>query len=217
MSITFANEFVVRAPLETTWETLLDIERVASCMPGAKLESVDAEGVSEGTMKVKLGPISIAYRGSVQLGDVDARTHACTLDIKAKEQRGSGTASATITNRLSEVEGGTKVQVDTDLSVTGRAAQFGRGIMEEVAAKMLDDFAQRLEAEIVRPTATEPAPEDPPAATATEPGEPDHAAQKDDVLDLGSVAGAAVAKRAAIAGGVIIAVLLILLGRRRRS
>lgn len=229
MGLKLKNEFTVGAPLNDTWETLLDIGRVAGCMPGAKLDSGGEDGVYRGTMKVKLGPMNIAYQGAAKLAEVDADRHVCTLDVKAKEQRGTGTAGATITNRLVETPEGTKVEVETDLAITGRQAQFGRGIMEDVASKMLGDFAARLEREILSGSASKaadgaaapvvesapaPAPQGAPVADAS-PVDDDEG-----VLDLGSVVGGTMAKRAAIGGGVaavLLAVALILLGGRRRK
>ncbi len=234
MGLKLKNEFTVGAPLDKTWETLLDIGRVASCMPGAKLDSGGEDGVYRGTMKVKLGPMNIAYQGAAKLAEVDEDNHACVLDVKAKEQRGTGTASATITNKLSEASGGTKVEVETDLAITGRQAQFGRGIMEDVASKMLGDFATRLEKEILSGGAA--ASEGEAKAEEAKPaaGEPGAAAAKaepppvtpiaddddDDVLDLGNVVAGPVAKRAAIGAGVaaiVLVILLTVLGRGGRK
>lgn len=247
MGLKLKNEFTVSAPLDQTWKTLLDISRVAGCMPGAKIESGGEDGVYRGTMKVKLGPMNIAYQGVAKLAEVDEDNHICTLDVKAKEKRGTGTASATITNRLSETSGGTKVEVVTDLAITGRQAQFGRGIMEDVSAKMLDDFATRLEREILSggqpaaapggespvgvATAAPPAAGMPLAAAQPPPAQPAPAAaapvsfadddDDNDVLDLGSVVGGPVAKRAAIGAGVgavlLLIVLALLSGRSRRG
>ncbi len=228
MGLKLKNEFTVGAPLDKTWETLLDIGRVASCMPGAKLDSGGEDGVYRGTMKVKLGPMNIAYQGAAKLAEVDEDGHVCVLDVKAKEQRGTGTASATITNRLVAAGAGTKVEVETDLAITGRQAQFGRGIMEDVASKMLGDFAARLEKEILAgpaapaaeaPDAGKPAAEQaaaPAAASSEPPPVTPVADDDDDVLDLGNVVAGPVAKRAAIGAGVaaiVLVIVLTLLGR----
>jgi carbon monoxide dehydrogenase subunit G len=231
MGLKLKNEFTVGAPLDKTWETLLDIGRVASCMPGAKLDSGGEDGVYRGTMKVKLGPMNIAYQGAAKLAEVDEDKHACVLDVKAKEQRGTGTASATITNRLSEAGEGTKVEVETDLAITGRQAQFGRGIMEDVASKMLGDFAARLEQEILsggtagaEAKAEQAKPSGEPSAAAakaeTPPVTPVADDDDDDVLDLGNVVAGPVAKRAAIGAGVaaiVLVILFALLGRGGRK
>jgi uncharacterized protein len=139
------NEFTVAAPIDQTWTTLLDVERVASCLPGASIEPVGEDGSYRGRMRVKVGPVSMSYGGTVRLAEIDADSHVAAFEARAKETRGTGTAAATIRNTLSETSEGTRVQVETDLDVTGRPAQFGRGLMEEVASKMLGQFSGRLE------------------------------------------------------------------------
>ena len=216
------NAFSVDAPLDKTWSTLLDIERVARCLPGARLESDGTGGVYRGEMQLKLGPMNLAYKGTARLAEVEEDEHSATIEARAKELRGSGSASARIRNQLSRGEGGsTIVSVETDLNVTGRPAQFGRGIMEDVATRMLADFAQRLEREIVSgvapaeaagPTPAADAPV-PPAAAAPEPA--------DEPLDLGSAIAGPLAKRAAVALGVAgllsLVALAALTSRRRRG
>ena len=145
------NEFSIAAPVDSTWQMLLDIQRVAQCLPGAKIEPADGEGVYRGQMKLRLGPMTVDYKGTAKLADVDEDDRIATIDVKGKEARGQGSASATIRNSVEPIDGGTKVVVETDLNVTGRPAQFGRGIMEDVASKMLDDFAKRLERELLSP------------------------------------------------------------------
>jgi carbon monoxide dehydrogenase subunit G len=232
MGLKLQNEFTVAAPLEKTWETLLDIARVARCMPGAAIEPGGEDGVYRGTMKMKLGPMNVAYKGTAKLADVDTDAHVCVLDIKAKEQRGQGTASATITNRLTDEGARTKVVVETDLAITGRQAQFGRGIMEDVSAKMLADFAQRLEREVLAGPAadvpegvpaTAPGPEAPAPTAAASPvvasggtvaGGFDEA---DDVLDLGNVVSGPLVKRAGIAAAAAVALSVVGWGLSRRA
>lgn len=233
MGLKLQNEFTVAAPLDKTWDTLLDIARVARCMPGAAIEPGGEDGIYRGTMKVKLGPMNVAYKGVAKLVDVDSDAHVCGLDIKAKEQRGQGTANAIITNRLTDQGASTKVLVETDLAITGRQAQFGRGIMEDVSAKMLADFAQRLEREILAGPAgdapdgvlpTAPGPE----APAPSPGTPVVSARPvvapssfdddaDDVLDLGNVVSGPLAKRAGIAAIAALVVSVVSWGVIRRG
>lgn len=232
MGLKLENHFTVAAPVEETWATLLDIARVARCMPGATIEPGGEDGIYRGTMKVKLGPMNVAYKGTVRLAEVDVDTRVCTLDVKAKEQRGQGTASATITNRLAKDGSGTKVVVETDLAITGRQAQFGRGIMEDVSAKMLADFAQRLEREVITGSANgagqaAAAPAAPPtgvtdatapATTTTKAAGPAPADAAADVLDLGDVVSGPLAKRAGVAAAATVAVsALIWLVTRRRG
>jgi uncharacterized protein len=219
------NEFSVAAPLEQTWATLLDIPRVAGCLPGATLESDGADGVFRGRMRMKLGPMTVGYEGTAQMGEVDEDEHSATIDVRAKEVKGQGSASARIRNQLRGGDGVTHVSVVTDLNITGRPAQFGRGIMEDVATRMLADFADRLEAEISRPAANgasappdagispsgEPPTEQPSPAPARETHE---GREEPPALDLGGAIAGPLAKRGAIAAAVLL--VLILLGLRRR-
>lgn len=151
------NEFVVAAPLDRTWATMLDVPRVASALPGATIEP-GAGGEHRGRLKVKIGPVSAEYAGTAQLEDVDEDAHVASFRVQGSGSQ--GTASATITSTVDEVDGATRVIVETDLRVTGRAAAFGRGLMEDVSERMLAEFARRLEAEIVSPSSAAAAPRD---------------------------------------------------------
>jgi uncharacterized protein len=143
------NEVIVPAPLEQTWPLLLDVPRMVRALPGATVEPDGAEGVYRGALKVRLGPVAMEYEGVARLEDVDEDEHVATFRIEGRERRGHGGATATITNRLLPAEGGTRLIVETDLSVTGRAAQFGRGLMEDVAGHLLQRFARGLEAAVL--------------------------------------------------------------------
>jgi uncharacterized protein len=168
------NEVVVAASVEETWQTLLDVPRVARALPGASIEADGVEGVYRGTMRVKLGPVTTEYTGAATLEDADENERVATFRVQGREARGQGTATATITNRLvSEEEGATRVIVETELAITGRAAQFGRGILEDVSGRLLEQFASRLEAEVL-------------GGEAARAGVP--AATRDEVLDLGGAA-----------------------------
>jgi uncharacterized protein len=146
------HEFTVPAPIDEAWKVLLDVERVAPCMPGATLLSVDGDDFT-GTVKVKVGPIQVTYKGKATFVERDETAHRAVIEASGKEARGSGTAAATINAVLADAGGGTtKVTVGTDLNVTGRPAQFGRGVMEEVGAKLVGQFADRLAAELASPT-----------------------------------------------------------------
>ena len=152
------NEVVVAAPLEETWRTLLDVARVARALPGASIEADAVEGVYRGTMRVKLGPVTTEYTGAATLEDADEDERVATFRVQGREAHGHGTATATITNRLvPEEAGGTRVIVETELDITGKAAQFGRGILEDVSSRLLDQFASRLEAEVLGGDAGAPA------------------------------------------------------------
>jgi uncharacterized protein len=140
-----SNEVTVPAPLEQTWSLLLDVPRVVRALPGATVEPDGVEGVYRGALKVRLGPVAMEYEGTARLEDVDEDEHVASFRVEGRERRGHGGATATIVNRLLPAEGGTRLVVETDLSVTGRAAQLGRGLMENVAAGLLERFAQGLE------------------------------------------------------------------------
>jgi carbon monoxide dehydrogenase subunit G len=142
------NEFTVAAPIQQAWDTMLNLERIAPCLPGAAIQEEKEEGEYDGTMKVKIGPITANYKGSVKFEEVDEGNHRAVLQATGRDARGQGTASATIVSTLQEEGEGTKVSVETDMKLTGRAAQFGRGIAQDVATKMLDQFASCLEEEI---------------------------------------------------------------------
>jgi len=142
------NEFTVGAPIQQAWDTMLNLERIAPCLPGAAIQDEKDEGEYDGTMKVKIGPITANYKGTVKFEEVDEDNHRAVLQATGRDARGQGTASATIVSTLQEEGDGTKVSVETDMKLTGRAAQFGRGIAQDVATKMLDQFSSCLEEEI---------------------------------------------------------------------
>ncbi len=142
------NEFTVSAPIQQAWDTMLNLERIAPCLPGAAIQEEKGDAEYDGTMKVKIGPITANYKGTVKFEEVDEGNHRAVLQATGRDARGQGTASATIVSTLQEESGGTKVSVETDMKLTGRAAQFGRGIAQDVATKMLGQFASCLEEEI---------------------------------------------------------------------
>jgi len=141
------NEFSVSVPVEEAWDIMLDLERVAPCLPGASIQGSE-DGEYQGTMKVKIGPITANYKGTVKVEEADEENHRAVLEANGRDARGQGTASATIVSTLDEEGDQTKVKVETDMKLTGRAAQFGRGIAQDVATKMLNQFADCLEKEI---------------------------------------------------------------------
>lgn len=139
------NSFTVPSDLETAWETLLDVEAIAPCMPGATLESVNGDEFS-GNVKVKLGPVSMVYGGEARFVSKDPIAHIAVIEGTGKESRGTGTAKALVTTALvQEGPNTTRVNVTTDLTITGKAAQFGRGVMQDVAGRLVDQFAGNLE------------------------------------------------------------------------
>jgi len=170
------NEFTVEAPVEQAWETLLDLERITPCLPGAALQEESGDEY-KGTMTVKMGPVTQKYNGTVSFEETDEESRRAVLKADGKDARGQGTASATITSTLSEEDGGTKVHVETDMHLTGKAAQFGRGVQQEVATKLINQFAECLEKEIMgENTREEP----------EQPAEPDDAAEEEAVSANGS-------------------------------
>ncbi|MDQ1666514.1 MAG: uncharacterized protein QOH75_2545 [Actinomycetota bacterium] len=160
------HEFVVPVPVDQAWDVLLDVERIAPCMPGATVESFDGETV-QGRVKVKVGPIQVTYSGTARFVEKDAAAHRVKLDASGKEARGSGTAKATVDAVLVAQGDSTKVNVSTDLAITGKPAQFGRGVMVEVGNKLIGRFADCLAEEIRKGDG----PSDAEAATASGPGE----------------------------------------------
>jgi carbon monoxide dehydrogenase subunit G len=142
------HKFTVPVPPGEAWVVLLDLERVAPCMPGATLESVDGDEFT-GKVKVKVGPITVTYTGKGKITERDESAHRAVIEASGRETRGSGTASATITATLEpRGEGDTEVAVSTDLAITGKPAQFGRGVMNEVGAKLIGIFAECLAGKI---------------------------------------------------------------------
>ncbi|MET7989373.1 SRPBCC family protein [Amycolatopsis sp. NPDC005232] len=137
------HEFTVPAPLEEVWQAVIDPERVAPCMPGAALTKVEGDSFT-GTVKVKLGPISLLYKGSGEFLEKDEAARKVVIKASGKDSRGGGTAAATVTVTLSSVDGGTHGAVASDIAITGRPAQFGRGLISEVGGKLLDTFAGNL-------------------------------------------------------------------------
>src|SRR3954449_5531162 len=139
------NEFTVPAPIDEAWAVLLDVERVAPCLPGAAVEPGSGDdGEYNGTMTVKIGPITARYKGTVKVQESDEAARRAVMRAQAKDARGQGTASATITSTMEPAGEGTKVSVVTDMRVTGPAAQFGRGVMQDVSAKLMTRFADCL-------------------------------------------------------------------------
>ncbi|MDC2954492.1 SRPBCC family protein [Streptomyces gilvifuscus] len=175
------HEFTVPVPVDDAWRTLLDVERIAPCMPGASVEEYDGKTVT-GSVKVKVGPITVTYKGTAVFEEQDDTAHRMVLIASGRETRGQGTARATVTSSLAERDGGTAVSVRTELTVTGRPAQFGRGVMSEVGDRIIGQFAECLSQRLGEP-AQAPAQEEP---EETEP------------LDLFRTAGVPVAKRAAV-------------------
>jgi carbon monoxide dehydrogenase subunit G len=141
------NSFTVPVPIDEAWRVLLDIERIAPCMPGAALDSVTGDDFT-GRVKVKLGPINLTYQGKASFVEKDEAAHRAVIDARGKDQRGNGTAAAVVTATLAAEGAVTRVDVLTDLNITGRPAQFGRGVMTDVGNKLLGQFADKLAAQL---------------------------------------------------------------------
>jgi carbon monoxide dehydrogenase subunit G len=159
------NAFEVAVPVEEAWGVLTDVERIAPCLPGAELQEVEGDEY-RGVVKVKVGPITASYRGSARFEELDETVHRAVLKAEGRETRGQGNASATITATLSPAGDGTKVEVVTDLAITGKVAQFGRGVLADVSGKLLDQFVQNLETMVLAPAAPPAPPAEPAPATA---------------------------------------------------
>jgi carbon monoxide dehydrogenase subunit G len=175
------HSFTVPVPEERAWDVLLDVERVAPCMPGASLDSVDGDEI-KGRIKVKVGPIAMTYAGTARFTERDPQAHVIVLAASGKETRGAGTASATVRSVLEGQGGQTHVTVHTSLNVTGRPAQFGRGVMAEVGGKLIGIFASNL-ADML---SAEPATPASPAAVASDEGpgqQDDQEGEQDQTLE----------------------------------
>ena len=225
------HEFTIAAPIGTVWQALLDPERVAPCFPGATITSASGDEFA-GMVKVRLGPISLQYRGSGRFTGTDEAAHRTTIEASGTAAGGQGTAAAKVHASLAENGQGTTVSVVTDLTITGRPAQFGRGLIEDVGKKIIGQFADCLSTTLGSAEEPEPA-ASPPAATPTQPTAAPPAARPvaaqpapprlvpppvADEIDLLDAAGGAVAKRAipAAAGLIVLALVLRWLRRRRK-
>jgi uncharacterized protein len=205
------NEFTVAADPDTVWRALLDMEGVAGCLPGATIQATDEENKYEGSMRVKIGPMAVSYRGTATLTEVDEEARRAVISLRAREDRGQGTAMATITNAVQPADGGARVMAETDLHITGPQARFGRGVMEDVAGRVLDEFSSRLERQLAGGGEA-------PDETAAGPGEGTAGGgPQDDALDMGAMlSGSAVGRYGRIAVPVVLALLVVALLRRRR-
>ena len=161
-----SNEFVVPVGVDEAWVLLTDVERIAPCMPGAELQEIDGEEY-RGIVKVKVGPITAQYKGKATFVEKDDAAHKAVLRAEGRDTRGQGNANATITATLVTEGSGTRVTVVTDLAITGRAAQFGRGVMADVSTKLLGQFVSCLETNVLGAGAEAPAAAEAPAEAAS--------------------------------------------------
>ncbi|MFZ5870914.1 MAG: SRPBCC family protein [Actinomycetota bacterium] len=228
------HTFTVPLPVPEAWEAFNELERIAPCFPGAQITSVDGDDFT-GVAKVKVGPISLQYTGSGRFVERDAAAYVAVIEASGKDKRGNGTAAAIVTARLEPEGDGTRCTVDTDLKITGRPAQFGRGVISDVGDKLLGQFAaclgetlgrpepahvespvEETEAEVAAAEAHEAPPA--PATPPPRPLAPPVARRVAEEIDLGAVVGPAVARRY---GPTLLACLLTALvtwwlARRRR-
>jgi len=223
-----ADTFRVSTPLDETWRVLLDIEGIAPCLPGAQLQEVEGN-MYRGVVKVKVGPITAQYKGTATLVEADEARRRIVLDATGRETRGQGNANASIVVTMNDDGGGTRVDVVTDLSITGKVAQFGRGVLDDVSAKLLRQFVENLERDVLTNTSApspadlevdSPPPVGAPAPTngvASVPAGPRRIESREvEPIDLLDVAGESAARRLVpVAVGVVVLFVLWRLLRRR--
>jgi carbon monoxide dehydrogenase subunit G len=222
------NSFTVDAPIEKAWVLLTNIAEIAPCLPGAKLTD-ETDGVYSGGVKIKVGPVTSEYKGSAEFVERDDQAYRAVINGKGRDTRGAGNAQALITAQMTAVGDKTQVDILTDLKVSGKVAQFGRGVMQDVSTKLMGQFAECLESKIgeaqaiedIAAASAEAAPAGAPEA-AVEQAAPTPAAlvahdtndDDDEVLDLLDVAGAAVFKRfipVLVVAAIVIIVLILLI------
>jgi carbon monoxide dehydrogenase subunit G len=230
------QSFEVAAPIADVWAALTDVQRVAPCLPGAEITESEEEGVYHGNFTVKIGPTTASYRGTLHMVSQDDEAHVATMQADGQDKRGQGGAKATIVSRLTEQGGATKVDVDTDFSITGRLARFGRGgMIQDVSNKLLGQFAQCLQTQLgagngaagARPSEAaeeEHAEEDTAPGTSTNGASSEPRAEAPPAptapLDAGSimveVARDRAKQNAPLLAGAFAALLILVLLRRRR-
>ena len=161
------HSFEIDAPVDVVWATLVDVERVAPCLPGAEITEVSGDGTYKGTFTVKIGPATAAYNGVLQMQEVDEAAHTATMHAKGTDKRGQGGATATIVNRLEAAGSGTRVHAETDMTITGKLARFGRGgMMQDVSNRLLREFSECLQAKLAAEGRAAAATGAPPGAAA---------------------------------------------------
>jgi len=226
--VELTHRFTVPGSVEETWARFQDIGSLAECFPGAQVTSVEAD-TFDGTVKVKLGPIALVYAGSGSFVAKDEAAHTFLVEAKGRDKRGNGTAGANVTVDMEAEGDGTSVEVKTDLAITGKPAQFGRGVMQDVSDKLLGQFVTCLEQKIAAEHDGDAAPEEAPAQEQPAAAAPRHAAPQqpvssgpsdsaaeDDAIDLGEAVLPVLIKHYGkyAVGGLVVVLLLWLLGRR---
>ena len=224
------DSFQVDVPVDEAWKVLLDLERIAPCLPGAQLTEVEGDEY-RGTVKIKVGPITAQYKGVAKIELADEANHKVVLQAEGRDTRGQGNASATVTATLVGEGDSTTVNIDTDLNITGKVAQFGRGVMADVSSKLLGQFADNLKQDVLTGgQATEPS-NTPQAAdgvadagtaptdgVASKQGARKIESAEAEPIDLMDAAGGSVGKRIApiIAGLIVVVALRSIFKRRKR-
>lgn len=226
------NEFEVALPPEKTWTLLTDLEKVAPCLPGASITSVEGDDF-HGRAKIKVGPITAEYKGVAQFKELDEKAHTAVLLARGKDARGQGDATANVRATLHPKGGGTRVVVETDLALTGKVAQFGRGVLADVSGALMTMFAQRLQEMVATEGALELAasPDTAAAASGATQAQPDTVAapapgassqtsdvagarageRDDEVLDVLALAGGMPWAKALPTGGALVSVVAALI------
>jgi uncharacterized protein len=201
------NEFRVDVPVEEAWRVLLDIARIAPCMPGAQLQEVEGDEY-RGIVKVKVGPITAQYKGVARITESDDANHRAVIRAEGRDTRGQGNASATAIAVLQPDGDGTRVNIDSDVTITGKVAQFGRGVIADVSAKLLDQFVACLESDVLSSAGDRPA-----ASEVAEGGKARTIeAPEAEPVDLLRTAGAPVLKRVVpVAAAVVVVVVVVLI------
>jgi carbon monoxide dehydrogenase subunit G len=211
------QEFQVGIPIEEAWDVLTDLERIARCLPGASLTEVVGDEY-HGQVKVKVGPIISQYAGTARFIERDPVTYRAVVEASGRDAKGGGNASATITAALRPSGGVTMVEISTDLQVTGKVAQFGRGIMADVSATLMGQFADRLEADINASQPQHTVGKGAPTSSKQQAAADRHLppSEDDGAVDLFSLAGRSLMKRAVPVVGVLLVLVLLLLVVRRK-
>jgi len=242
--VKFENEFDVDAPIDEVYAAMLDVERVAPNVPGASVLEQTGDNAYKVQIKVKVGPMSMTYKGDVEIVDQDPENHSATLRVKMKESRGQGNATANVSTALVGDASKTSAKIETDVELSGKVAAMGRGVIQDVSGKLVRTFSQNLQTMLAggpaEPEPT-PAPEAAPAAASTSAAGPAASASSDDApppprpaaatpppppqgedaLDLGSLGGQVVLSqlkdpKKAAALVALLALIALLIGRSRR-
>ena len=217
------NEFRVGVPIEQAWRALTDVEYIAPCMPGAQLTEIDGEEF-KGQVKVKVGPITAQYKGAAKFKEKDESQYRLVLDATGRDTRGAGNAAAEVTAEMTSDGDGTKIVIMTDLKVTGKVAQFGRGVMADVSEKLISQFVESLEQKLVESdvseTETPSAPNGDMSTAENDLSGDSSGPRKVDMpepepVDLLDTAGAPLFKR--FGPFALVALVLVLLRRRKRQ